>query len=62
MLRRNKKHAHPQQDVNINGRRLTFSIKTGLKKLTQRLRHPAAKFAHLALAGEKPMDSKIDTE
>lgn len=49
-------------EVSIKGRRLTFSIKIGLKKLTSKLRQPAARFAHLAFVDENPIDSKIETE
>lgn len=62
MLSKSKNIAHPQHDVSMSGRRFTFSIKTGLKKLTKRLRQPAARFAHLALAGLNPIDTKIETE
>ena len=62
MLSRNKNTPHPKQDNMINGRRFTLAIKTGLKKLTNKLRHPAPKLAHSAFGFENPIDSKIETE
>lgn len=62
MLSRNKKTPHPKHDSMINGRRFTLAIKTGLKKLTHKFKHPAPKFAHSAFDFENPIDSNIDTE
>lgn len=62
MLSSIRKKAHPQHDVNISGLLLTLSIKIGLKQLTDKLRQPAAKFAHFAFTELKPIDSKIETE
>jgi len=62
MLSRNKNTLHPKQDNMINGRRFTLAIKTGLKKLTNKFKHPAPKFAHSALDCENPIDSNIETE
>ncbi|CRL05840.1 CLUMA_CG018867, isoform A [Clunio marinus] len=62
MLSKKRNTAQPQQDVNMRGRLFTLSINTGLKKLTNRLRQPAARFAHLAFVELKPIDWNIDTE
>lgn len=62
MLSSNREHPQPMQDKRIRGRLLTFSINSGLKKLTNRFKTPAAKLAHSAEVLLKPIASKIETE
>lgn len=54
--------AQVPHESNDNGRRFTFSISIGLKKLTNKFTHPAPKLAHLASTLLNPIDSKILTE
>jgi hypothetical protein len=46
----------------MSGRRLTFSIRYGLKNATKRFKHPVPRLAHFAFVELNPIDSKIDTE